>query len=283
MLELETRHFLPSTEIEIVNPNVERGKIKHVLFDFDGTISLLREGWQRIMGPMCVEMICGDHEPTPEIVKEVEDMIEETTGIQTIFQMQRLVEMVKKHGLVPEDKILDEWGYKAIYNERLLRPVKERIRKLQTGELTIEQLTVRNVFNFLEELKKRGVVMYVFSGTDREDVQNEAKVLGVDKYFAEIWGALPSIEEYSKEKVIKEIISAHNLHGPEVMAVGDGPVELRNVKEQGGIALGVASDEKKGYGWDLHKRKRLLKAGADILIPDYHEWEKLIKFLFCEE
>ncbi len=283
MLELETRHFLPSTEIEIVNPNIERGKIKHVLFDFDGTISLLREGWQRIMGPMCVEMICGDHEPTPEIIKEVEDMIEETTGIQTIFQMQRLVEMVKKHKLVPEDKILDEWGYKAIYNERLLRPVRERIKKLQSGELTIEQLTVRGVFNFLDELTKRGVIMYVFSGTDREDVQNEAKVLGVDKYFAEIWGALPSIEEYSKEKVIKEIIATHNLHGPEVMAVGDGPVELRNVKDQGGIALGVASDEKKGYGWDLHKRKRLLKAGADILIPDFHECNQIIKFLFCEE
>ncbi len=282
MLELETRHFLPSTEIEIVNPNIELGKIKHVLFDFDGTISLLREGWQRIMGPMCVEMICGDHEPTPEIIKEVEDMIEETTGIQTIFQMQRLVEMVKKHKLVPEDKILDEWGYKAIYNERLLRPVRERIKKLQSGELTIEQLTVRGVFDFLEELKKRGVIMYVFSGTDREDVQNEAKVLGVDKYFAEIWGALPSIEEYSKEKVIKEIIATHNLHGPEVMAVGDGPVELRNVKDQGGIALGVASDEKKGYGWNLHKRKRLLRAGADILIPDFHEWNQLIKFLFCE-
>lgn len=283
MLELETRHFLPSTEIEIVNPHIERGKIKHVLFDFDGTISLLREGWQRIMGPMCVEMICGDYEPTPEIIKEVEDMIEETTGIQTIFQMQRLVEMVKKHKLVPEDKILDEWGYKAIYNERLLRPVRERIKKLQSGELTIEQLTVRGVFNFLDELTKRGVIMYVFSGTDREDVQNEAKILGVDKYFAEIWGALPSIEEYSKEKVIKEIIATHNLHGPEVMAVGDGPVELRNVKDQGGIALGVASDEKKGYGWDLHKRKRLLKAGADILIPDFHEYNQIIKFLFCEE
>jgi phosphoglycolate phosphatase-like HAD superfamily hydrolase len=161
--------------------------------------------------------------------------------------------------------------------------VRERIRKLQSGEATIEQLTVRNVFHFLQELKKRGVTMYVFSGTDREDVQHEAKVLGADIYFAEIWGALPSIEEYSKEKVIREIIATHNLHGPEVMAVGDGPVELRNIKEQGGIALGVASDEKKGYGWDMHKRKRLLRAGADILIPDYHEDDKLIKLLFREQ
>ncbi|HOV33845.1 MAG TPA: HAD family hydrolase [Candidatus Hydrogenedens sp.] len=278
----ESQNFLPGTEIEIVNPNIELGKIKHILFDFDGTISLLREGWQNIMGPMCVEMICGDHEPTPEIEKEVAEMIEETTGIQTIFQMQRLVEMIRAHRLVPEDKILDEWGYKAIYNERLLIPVRERIRKLHNGELTLEQVTVRNVFPFLEELKKRGMIMYVFSGTDREDVRYEATVLGVDKYFEEIWGAIPSIEEYSKEKVIREIISTHNLHGPEVMAVGDGPVELRNVKEQGGIALGVASDENKGCGWDLHKRNRLLLAGADILIPDYNEYNKLVEFLFCK-
>ncbi|HOK10153.1 MAG TPA: HAD family hydrolase [Candidatus Hydrogenedens sp.] len=274
--------FLPETEIEVVNPNITLGRVKHILFDFDGTISLLREGWQNIMGPMCVEMICGEHEPTAEIEKEVAEMIEETTGIQTIFQMQRLVQMVRAHGLVPEDKILDEWGYKAIYNERLLIPVRERIRKLQNGELTIEQVTVRNVLYFLEELKKRGVIMYVFSGTDREDVRHEASVLGVDSYFEEIWGALPSIEEYSKEKVIREIIAVHNLHGPEVMAIGDGPVELRNVKEQGGIALGVASDEKKGYGWDMHKRQRLLRAGADILIPDYHEADKIIKYIFCE-
>lgn len=279
----EQQNFLPGTEIEIVNPYIERGKIKHILFDFDGTISLLREGWQNIMGPMCVEMICGEHEPTPEIEKEVADMIDETTGIQTIFQMQRLVEMVRKHGLVPEDKILNEWGYKAIYNERLLMPVRERIQKLKNGEVTLEQMTVRRVFNFLEELKKRNVTMYVFSGTDQEDVRHEANVLGADKYFAEIWGALPSIEEYSKEKVIRNIISTHDLHGPEVMAVGDGPVELRNVKEQGGIALGVASDEKKGYGWDMHKRKRLLRAGADILVPDFNEYDSLVEFLFCEK
>jgi hypothetical protein len=86
-------------------------------------------------------------------------MIEETTGIQTIFQKQSWWKWFVHNGLVPEDKILDEWGYKAIYNERLLIPVRERIRKLQNGELTLEQVTVRNVFPFLEELKKRGVIM----------------------------------------------------------------------------------------------------------------------------
>lgn len=275
-----SRELLPGTQIEIVN-EAERGRFKHVLFDFDGTISLLREGWQGIMTPVCLEMICGDHPPTPEIEREVAEMIDETTGIQTIFQMERLVEMVREKGLVPEEKILDAPGYKAIYNERLLVPVRARLARLASGELAREDAAVKGAFDFLERLSKKGVTLYVFSGTDREDVRNEADKLGVAGYFSEIWGAIPSVEEYSKEKVIREIIAQHNLHGAEVLAVGDGPVELRNVKEHGGVALGVCSEETKRQGWDEHKRTRLMKAGADILVPDFSEAEKLLDYLFA--
>lgn len=273
------RRFLPGTQIEIVN-EVPRGQFKHVLFDFDGTISLLREGWQGIMSPVCVEMICGDTPPTPEIEREVAQMIDETTGIQTIFQMQRLVEMVRAHGLVPEDQIKDPYGYKEVYNGRLMVPVRERIAKLQKGELPLEQATLQGAHRFLDLLSKQNVTMYVFSGTDQDDVRNEAGVVNAAQYFKEIWGAVRSIEEYSKEKVIREIIAQHDLHGTEVLVVGDGPVELRNVKEHGGVALGIASNEVKGCGWDEHKRLRLLRAGADILVPDFGEADKLVAYLF---
>ncbi len=275
----DTRRYLPGTQIEIVN-DAPLGRIKHVLFDFDGTISLLREGWQRIMGPVCTEMICGDTPVTPEIVHEVNEMIEETTGINTILQMERLVEMVRVHGLVPEERILDAHGYKQIYNDRLMAPVRERIARLQRGELTLDQIRVRGAVDFLELLKKQGVTLYVFSGTDRDDVRNEAHVVQVDQYFVEIWGALRTYEESSKEKIIRELIAQHGLSGPEVLAIGDGPVELRNVKEYGGIALGVASDEVRGHGWNEKKRERLLRAGADILVPDFGEAAALAAFLF---
>lgn len=275
----DTRRYLPGTQIEIVN-DAPLGRIKHVLFDFDGTISLLREGWQRIMGPVCTEMICGDTPITPEIEHEVNEMIEETTGINTILQMERLVEMVRVHGLVPEERILDAHGYKQIYNDRLMAPVRERIARLQRGELTLDQIRVRGAVDFLELLKKQGVTLYVFSGTDRDDVRNEAHVVQVDQYFVEIWGALRTYEESSKEKIIRELIAQHGLSGPEVLAIGDGPVELRNVKEYGGIALGVASDEVRGHGWNEKKRERLLRAGADILVPDFGEAAALAAFLF---
>lgn len=273
------RNYLPGTQIEIVNPPV-RGRVRHVLFDFDGTISLLREGWQRIMGPMMVEMICGGEASTPEIEREVHEMIEETTGIQTILQMERLVGMVRAHGLVPPERVLDAQGYKQIYNDRLMQPVRERIARLDSGACTVEDVTVRGALAFLELLAGMGLDMYVFSGTDQDDVRNEAAKVGAAPYFKEIWGALRSFEEYSKEKVIRDIMAKHELSGAEVLAIGDGPVEIRNVKAAGGIAVGIASNEQTGHGWNEEKRERLIRAGADIMAPDFSDGPALAAYLF---
>lgn len=273
---------LPNTQIEILHA-AARGRFRHALFDFDGTISLLREGWEHIMLPVCVEIICGKTAPTPEIESAVRKMIDETTGIQTIFQMEHLVEMVREIGRVPESEIPDPPTCKAIYNERLLVPVRERLARLERGDLTPTDAMVEGIEAFLQGLKARGVTLYVFSGTDRDDVRNEAKALGVAHYFDEIWGALPSVEEYSKEKVIREIMAQHKLEGPEVIAIGDGPVELRNVKTHGGVALGVASDEEAGHGWNARKCERLTDAGADILVPDFAEADALLGYLFDED
>ncbi len=269
---------LPGTDIEILR-DAERGNFKHALFDFDGTISLLREGWQHIMHPVCVEAICGEHPPTPEIEAAVTEMIDETTGIQTILQMERLVEMVRAHGLVPADQILDARGYKHIYNERLMAPVRARLAQIESGEKTREEFTLAGAREMLHALHERGLTLYIFSGTDRQDVVNEAEHLGAAQYFDEIWGALGSIEEYSKEKVLKELIAKHDLHGSEVLILGDGPVEIRNGRENGCVTIAVASDEVNGHGWNRPKAERLKNAGADIAIPDFNEWRELLDYL----
>ena len=109
-------YCLTGTDIRIYNDNFERGKIKHAIFDFDGTISLLREGWEKIMEPVMVESICGEQKSSREIINRVKEFIDETTGMQTILQMEGLVEIVEEMGIVPKEKILDVWGYKKIYN-----------------------------------------------------------------------------------------------------------------------------------------------------------------------
>ncbi|HPO31060.1 MAG TPA: carbohydrate kinase, partial [Candidatus Hydrogenedentes bacterium] len=101
-------------------------------------------------------------------------MIDETTGIQTIYQMERLVEMVREWGRVPEQNILTAEQYKQVYLDRLMVPVRERIALIERGEKTVDDFRVSGVTRFLELLQTRGVKMYVFSGTDRDDVRHEA-------------------------------------------------------------------------------------------------------------
>ena len=275
--------YIPSTEIEIVHDDVALGAFKHGLFDFDGTISILREGWQEVMAPLMVEMICGEHEPTLQIEEAVKEYIDDSTGIQTILQMERLAEMVKEYGLVPEDQILDAQGYKSIYNGRLMKSVDERLGQLERGEKQSEDFTLRGALAFVKMLYERGITLYLASGTDRGYVEHESRVVGAAPYFkGGIFGALRTFQEYSKDKVIKEILKDYNLHGSELFVVGDGPVEIRNAKDNGALAIGVASDEVAGHGLNAHKRERLIRAGSDIIIPDFGDGEELVGYLFGE-
>jgi len=78
-------------------------------------------------------------------------------------------------------------------------------------------------------------------------------------------------------------LEKHGLKGNELLVVGDGPVEIRSAKDKNAIALGVASDEIKRHGLNSRKRKRLVNAGADIIISDFGNSKPLIKYLFKEE
>ena len=269
--------------IRVYNQDIKRGHIKYAIFDFDGTISILREGWERIMEPVMMEAICRDSEPTGEIISMVRNFIDETTGIQTILQMEGLVDLVKKTGLVPEKDILDAKGYKKIYNDRLMKPVNKRISQLDNGEKSLADYTLRGSLEFCNNLCNKNIKMYLASGTDRVDVRNEAEKVTATQYFAGgIYGAIGSIEEYSKDKVMKQILKENKLNGNELVVFGDGPVEIKNAKANGAIAVGVASDEMTGHGWNEAKINRLTKANCDILIPDFSEGDVLLKYLFKE-
>jgi len=279
--------FLAGTEIEVINPKIVRGKIKHVIFDQDGTISTLRQGWESIMEEVFLKQILADKfkscdESTyRKVVQRVKEYIDKSTGVQTILQMEELVRMVEEFGFVPKDKILDKFGYKKIYNDALMKMVKKRIEKLKRKELDISDYTIKGAVDLIKMLYQRGLTLYLASGTDREDVISEAKALGYERYFeGRIYGSLSDITKYSKKMVVERIIRENNLSGPELACFGDGPVEIRETKKRNGIAIGVASDEVRRYGLNLKKRERLIKAGADLIIPDYSQAEKLLSYLF---
>src|SRR3974377_1355936 len=54
--EIHSR-LLPGTSVEIIHDTTPGSKFRHVLFDFDGTLSLIREGWPEVMVPMMVEVL----------------------------------------------------------------------------------------------------------------------------------------------------------------------------------------------------------------------------------
>jgi phosphoglycolate phosphatase-like HAD superfamily hydrolase len=197
--------------------------------------------------------------------------------------MEKLVDLVKEFKQVPESDIQDEFGYKSIYLKQLMQSVNERLRKIAGGKIAKDQYRIKGSIDFLSQLKKYGVQLCLASGTDKKDVLNEAEIMGyADLFEGEIYGSLDDINKYSKKMVIESIIQVNGLKEFEFAVIGDGPVEIREGKKKMGITIGVASDEKKGYGLDKDKRTKLINAGADIIIPDFSDCKSLLVLLFGE-
>lgn len=285
----DIRHasYLPDTDIEIVNPWTEQLRVKYAIFDHDGTISTLREGWENIMAPMMVKAVLGkkyhqaDEVLYQKVQARVNEYIDKTTGIQTLVQMNGLLDIIREFGCVPEEEMLDEFGYKKIYNDELLLMVKIREDKFRKGELSLEDFTVKNAVLFLQKLHDAGVKLYLASGTDEEDVKKEAQILGYAHLFeGRIYGAVGDVTKEAKKIVLDRILSSigESSFG-KLITFGDGPVEMRETRKREGISIGIASNELKRFGLNESKRTRLIKAGADVIIPDFSQINPLLRLL----
>ena len=228
--------------MEKMNDGFACTPVRAVLFDFDGTISTLRCGWEKVMKPLMLEMISGDRGWNEALEREVDDYINESTGIQTIHQMKWLAETVKARGMNP-DASDDPWWYKGEYNRRLMESVSKRVQNVKDGNMPRENYMIRGSEEFLKALKERGVKLYVASGTDHPDVLNEVAALGLTDYFTFIAGAPVAAESCSKEKVIADLMEKEGLRGADFAVIGDGKVEIRLGHEAGARTIGLASDE----------------------------------------
>lgn len=265
--------------LRILHPEIlpRLGKTRHVLFDFDGTLSVLRQGWEAVMIPVMVEAICGQT-PREEIEQEVRDYVDRSTGILTIRQMQWLAEAVQRHGLVSQACTAQE--YKALYLSRLMVFVRQRIASLHSKQASPDDFMVAGSREFVSGLARRQVRLYLASGTDHADVAREAEALGMLGYFnGEVYGALDHNQEHAKERVIQRILDENGLSGDELLIIGDGPVEIREGALRRALTLGLASDEVARSGWNVHKAERLSAAGADLLVADFSHARELVALL----
>jgi len=277
------------TAIEIVTALPKKPEYKFALFDHDGTISVLRQGWEEVMEDVMVRAILGDRFESADetlyhrVVERVRTYIDKTTGIQTLVQMQGLVAMVREFGIVPEEEILDEFGYKKIYNDALMQRVNRRIERLRRGELDLNDLTIKGAVAWLERLHAAGVVLFLASGTDTEDVVAEAEALGYAHLFeGRIYGAVGDVRREAKREVLERILAEIGDVRGRLVTFGDGPVEIRETRRCGGLAIGVASDEVRRFDLNPSKRSRLIRAGADLVIPDFTQHAALARVLGVE-
>ena len=278
--DTESTRFLPGSPIEIIRSVNFPGPPEYALFDFDGTLSLIREGWMDVMIPMMVEVLLetGTGESNERLHDLVYKFVTELTGKQTIYQMIRLKEEVALRGGTPADPL----DYKREYHNRLMKRIDARREGLRSSRSTPAEMLVPGSVELLDALKRRNVRMYLASGTDERYVREEALLLGIDSYFGEnIYGAIDDYKSFSKAQVIRNILDNEEVVPSKLVGFGDGYVEILNVKEAGGTAVGVASDEAGRSGRpDMWKRERLIGVGADIIIPDFRYHGNLVEYLW---
>lgn len=266
------------SQVEVLRDDFRRGEFRVALFDFDGTLSLIRRNWQAVMIPMMVDVLTatGTDETAEQLETYVEEYVMRLNGKQTIYQMIQLVDEVRQRGGRP----LDPLDYKQQYHDLLWEKVSQRIESVRSGERPREELTVPGTHALLTELRDRGLEIYLASGTDVNYVRDEVEVLGLSEFFGErIYGALDDYKSFSKKMIIEQIIREAGYDGHQLIGIGDGFVEIEEMRRAGGVAVGVASEEETRTGINEWKRQRLIRAGADIIIGDYRRRDQLYKVL----
>jgi phosphoglycolate phosphatase len=268
--------------MEQVRPGVSAAGARTALFDFDGTLSLIRSGWVDVMVPMMVEILLDlkTGETEAELHAVVEEFVGRLTGKETIYQMIEFADHVARRGGKP----LDPMQYKKMYLDLLWVKISGRVEDLQNQRVSPEQYLVPGARGLLERLRERGLRMYLASGTDEIYMKEEARLLQVADYFdGGVFGALDDYKSFSKKILIQRILSQTDVRGPEILGFGDGFVEIEEVKLVGGTAVGVATTEPECRVVDDWKRQRLIGAGADFIVPNFLLHNEMLETLFARQ
>lgn len=265
--------------IEVLGSALDARGARAALFDFDGTLSLIRSGWVNVMVPMMVEILLElkTGESEEEIRTIVRDWVDRLTGKQTIYQMIELARQIQLRGGEPEDPLY----YKRRYLDLLHCKIADRLNDLRSGNVSPEKHLVPGSRALLTSLRERGLTLYLASGTDQELVREEAQLLDIDKYFdGGVYGALDEYKSFSKKLLIQQLLTQPRLASTTILGFGDGYVEIENVKEVNGVAIGVATDEPHCRSIDEWKRGRLASAGADIIVANFECRAALFQLIF---
>ena len=246
-------------------------KVTEVVFDFDGTLSWIRHGWPRMMTGLFRR-----YYPTVGIADDAErerlfeGIVFGMNGQPTIQQMTTFVRAVKGCG-GPEH---DPEDLRAEFQAELDAAIARRVEAVRGGLKDRDAYVVHGARAILEWLRAQGLRLWVLSSSVQHRVREEAEILGLDGFFEDrIFGSTGDPRGFSKASVFAEILARTGGTGANVLSFGDGPVEMRDTRALGGIAVGVCTDEDvNGSGTvEAGKRAILLGAGAQVILPDFRD------------
>ncbi len=206
------------------------------------------------------------------------DEILARNGQPSLRQCERLAEIALQRG----GPTLDPETLCAEFQGRLDAAIDRRVSRLSRGEARPDDFLVQGARPFLEHLARTGLTLVVLSSTIQERVEEEARLLGIDHFFhGKIFGRTGDPQKFSKRAVFERLLREERLDGPRLLSFGDGPIEIRDTVELGGIAIAVCSDEhQNGSGLcDLRKHAQLHAAGAHAALPDFSSAPELLDFL----
>jgi phosphoglycolate phosphatase-like HAD superfamily hydrolase len=266
--------------IEIIRPGGLPRRIRAVLFDWDGTLSLLREGWSQIMTRQMIAILndAGSRQSPQDREAAVASIVVDLNGRPTIVQMQAFAKLVRESC----GRTVDPTECLADYQDRLAALTRGRYRAIESGAVVRSAWAVSGAQAFLERLREIYPIIVV-SGTALDQVRREDGLLGLTPLVNE-WRA-PNGDDpaFSKGQVIDSLLAERGIDGSALLAFGDGVVETAEVKRVGGVAVAVASHEPPRRGVNPAKREQLIRAGADAIIGDYEQFASWMPCLMALE
>jgi phosphoglycolate phosphatase len=245
--------------------------VTDVVFDFDGTLSWIRHGWPRMMLGLFRR-----HYPGCGIADEAErerffeGIVFGMNGQPTIQQMTTYAEAVRACG----GPLHDPEVLRAEFQLELDAAISRRVELVRSGARARDAYVVHGARSLLEFLQGRGLRLWILSSSIQHRVREEAEILGLEAFFGDrLFGSTGDPRGFSKRLVFEEILRRTGGAGETLLSFGDGPVEMRDTRALGGIAVGVCTDEdENGSGViELGKRDILVRAGAQVILPDFRD------------
>lgn len=160
-----------------------------------------------------------------------------------------------------EDVILREKfngdKFKEVYDEyyRFYRENHPRMADLYPG-----------IVDILEELKKRKILISIFTGKGRKTTEITLEILGIKDFFDMIVTGDDVINHKPSPEGIFKFLETYNLNKNEVLMVGDSLADIIAAKEAG---IDIAS-----VVWDSYAREEVIKLNPLYFetVNDFKNW-----------